>query len=74
MAQLPTAAKEPDIDSLKPFGCYGVGVITEHPTGLLLVAAVILLTLDTIPGASWFLAATLIAGASCGFALWLRHR
>jgi hypothetical protein len=61
-------------DSVKPFGRYGVGVITEHPAGLLVVAAVILLTLETIPGASWFLAATLVAGASFGFVLWLRHR
>jgi hypothetical protein len=34
---------------------------------LLVIAAVILLTLETIPGASWFLAATLVAGASFGF-------
>ena len=74
MGQLSTAAKERDIDSLKPFGRYGVGLITEHPAGLLVVAAVILLTLETIPGASWFVAATLGAGTSFGFVLWLRHR
>jgi hypothetical protein len=65
---------EKDIDSVKPFGRYGVGVITENPAGLLVVAAVILLTLVTIPGARWFLAAALIAGTSFGFVLWLRHR
>ena len=65
---------EKDIDSAKPFGRYGVGVMTEHPAGLLVVAAVILLTLETIPGARWFLAATLIAGACFGFVLWLRQR
>ena len=42
---------EKDIDSVKPFGRYGVGVITEHPAGLLVIAAVILLTVETIPGA-----------------------
>ncbi len=65
---------EKDIDSVKPFGRYGVGAITEHPAGLLVIAAVILLTLETIPEARWFLTATLVAGASFGFVLWLRHR
>ena len=65
---------EKDINSVKPFGHYGVGVITEHPAGLLVIAAVILLTVETIPGSLWFLAATLIAGASFGFVLWLQHR
>ena len=65
---------EKDIDSVKPFGRYGVGTITEHPAGLLVIAAVILLTVETIPGALWFLAATLIAGTSFGFVLWLQHR
>lgn len=65
---------EKDTDSVKPFGRHGVGVITEHPAGLLVIAAVILLTVETIPGSLWFLAATLIAGASFGFVLWLQHR
>jgi hypothetical protein len=65
---------EKDIDSVRPLRRYGVGVITEHPAGLLVIAAVIILTVETIPGALWFLAATLIAGASFGFVLWLRHR
>ena len=64
----------PDIDSVKPFGRYGVGVMTEHPAGLLVIAAVIFLTLETIPGARWFLAVTLFVGTSFGFVLWLRHR
>jgi hypothetical protein len=65
---------EQDLDSVKPFGRYGVGLITEHPAGLLVIVAVILLTVETIPGALWFLAGTLIAGASFGFVLWIRHR
>jgi hypothetical protein len=65
---------EKDIDSVRPLGRYGVGVITEHPAGLLVIAAAIILTVETIPGALWFLAATLIAGASFGFVLWLQHR
>jgi hypothetical protein len=65
---------EKDIDSVKPFGRYGVGVITEHPAGLLVIAAVIFLTVETIPGALWFISATLVAGASFGFVLWLQHR
>ena len=65
---------EKDIDPVKPFGRYGVGVITEHPAGLLVIGAVILLTVETIPGALWFLTAALIAGTSFGFVLWLQHR
>ena len=65
---------EKDIDSVRPLGRCGVGVITEHPARLLVIAAVIILTVETIPGALWFLAATLIAGASFGFVLWLQHR
>ena len=61
-------------DSVKPFGRYGVGEITEHPAGLLVIAAVLFLTLETIPGAAWFMAATLVAGASFGLVLWLRHQ
>ena len=53
---------EKDIDSVKPLGRYGVGVITEHPAGLLVIAAVIFLTLETIPGSLLFLVATLFAG------------
>ncbi len=74
MAQVPTAAKERDIDSVKPFGRYGVGAITEHPSGLLVIAAVILLTLETIPESRLFLVAALLVGCAFGFFLWLRHR
>jgi hypothetical protein len=65
---------EKDIDSVKPFGRYGVGVITEHPAGLLVISAVVLLTLETIPESRWFLAAALIVGGAFGFFLWLQHR
>ena len=74
MSKLSTAAKERDIDSVKPFGRYGVGVITEHPAGLLVVAAVILVTLETVPESRWFIAAALATGGAFGFFLWLRHR
>ncbi|MGB9242652.1 MAG: hypothetical protein WCC03_04810 [Candidatus Acidiferrales bacterium] len=65
---------EKDIDSVKPFGRYGVGVITEHPAGLLVIAAVIFLTLETIPESRLFLVAALLVGCAFGFFLWLRHR
>jgi hypothetical protein len=74
MVHLSTTAKERDIDSEKLFGRYGVGTITGHPAGLLVVAAVLFLTLESIPESRWFVAAALVAGGTVGFFLWLRHR
>ena len=74
MRNLSENVHRPDIDSVKPFGRYGVGVITEHPAGLLVVAAVILVTLETVPESRWFIAAALATGGAFGFFLWLRHR
>jgi drug/metabolite transporter superfamily protein YnfA len=41
---------------------------------LLVVAAVVILTLETIPESRFFIAAALMVGGAFGFFLWLRHR
>jgi hypothetical protein len=74
MVHQSTTEKERDIDSEKLFGRYGVGTITGHPAGLLVVAAVLLLTLESIPESRWFVAAALVVGGTFGYFLWLRHR
>ena len=74
MVHLSTTEKERDIDSEKPFGRFGVGTITGHPVGLLVVAAVILLSIVALPEARLFLVASLPIGGIFGLFLWLRHR
>jgi hypothetical protein len=74
MPELSNIPHERGPDSVRPFGRYGTGVLNESPTGLLVVAAVILLTLEAIPESRWFLAAALVVGSAIGFVLWLRHR
>lgn len=64
----------PDISEVQPFGRFGVGLLTEHPVGLLVVVAVIVLTLETLPPARLFFIASLALGGIIGFFLWLRHR
>jgi hypothetical protein len=64
----------PAPDEVQPFGRYGAGLLTEHPVGLVVVAAVILLTLCGIPETWWFFVASLILGGLFGFFLWLYHR
>jgi hypothetical protein len=59
---------------VQPFGRGGVGVLTGHPVGLLVILAVILLTVEYIPAAGWFFVSSLVLGGLIGFALWLRHR
>lgn len=58
---------------VQPFGRGGVGILTGHPVGLLVVLAVTLLTMDYIPAVGWFFVCSLILGGLIGFALWLRH-
>jgi hypothetical protein len=63
-----------NLDTAKPFGRYGVGVITEHSAGLLVVAGVVLMTLKAIPESRTFLTGALAIGGVFGLFLWLRHR
>ena len=67
---------EPEIErqAVQPFGLSGVGVVTGHPVGLVLVAGVILITVEAIPASRWFVAAAVGAGIAFGGSLWLYHR
>ncbi len=56
-----------------PFGFYGVGVFTEHPAGLLVVAAVCFIAW-TQPEARWFSLFSLSLGVFVGLVMWLRNR
>lgn len=73
MRQFTPTSQEPHVDAVKPFGRYGIGTLTGHPAGLLVVAAVIFLTFETVPGSGWFVAAALVVGGVFGFFLWLRR-
>jgi hypothetical protein len=65
---------EPDPTEVIPFGSYGVGTLTGHPVGLVVVFGLLLMGWLGIPEARWFLAAGVGLGAIFGLFLWLRHR
>jgi hypothetical protein len=69
-------ARNYDIEPTKvlPFGRYGVGLITEHPVGLVVAIGIILLGLEAMPEARWFLGGSVALGALIGFFLWLHRR
>jgi hypothetical protein len=71
-----TSARNPDIrpTTVLPFGRYGVGLFTEHPVGLVVAIGIILLGLEAMPEARWFLGGSVALGALIGFFLWLHHR
>lgn len=65
---------DPQPTEVVPFGRYGVGVLTGHPVGLVIVFGVLLMGFVGIPEARWFFAGAIAVGGICGFVLWLRHR
>jgi hypothetical protein len=64
----------PHPTEVRPYGRFGVGLLTGHPVGLLIVAAMIILILWKVPEARWFLAGSALLGIIIGLALWLYHR
>lgn len=62
-----------DETTVRPYGRFGVGILTEHPIGLLVVAAVILIALR-LPPAGVFFVASAVVGIPFGLFLWLYHR
>ena len=69
-----THHSEPDPTEVIPFGRYGVGLLTGHPVGLIVVFGLLLLGLEALPEARWFFGGAFLLGGICGFFLWLRHR
>jgi hypothetical protein len=69
----PVRDSDPDPIQAAPFGLSGVGLLTAHPVGLLVVVAVLLISW-TLPEARWFIACSLPLGLLVGLVLWLRGR
>lgn len=65
---------ELDPTEVKPFGSGGVGLLTGHPVGLVVVAGVVLLVMEQLPEARLFFGGSLLLGLAIGLVLWLRHR
>jgi hypothetical protein len=65
---------ELDPTEVRPFGAAGVGLLTGHPVGLVVVAGVIVMVMAQLPEARWFFGGSLVLGAAIGLVLWLRHR
>jgi hypothetical protein len=63
-----------DQATVRPQGSYGFGILTAHPVGLLVVAAVILIVVTGIPEARLFFVGSVAVGAVFGLFLWLYHR
>ena len=59
---------------VQPFGTNGVGLVTGHPVGLVLIVGVILMVVAYVPAARWFVGGAVLAGGVIGLLLWLRDR
>jgi hypothetical protein len=56
-----------------PFGLNGAGLLTGHPVGLVVIAAVCF-TAWRLPEARWFTLCSVSLGVLVGLVLWLRDR
>jgi hypothetical protein len=56
-----------------PFGLNGAGLLTGHPVGLVVIAAVCFAAWR-LPEARWFTLYSVSLGALVGLVLWLRNR
>jgi hypothetical protein len=65
---------EADPDAVRPYGRFGVGTLTSHPVGLVVVVGVVLMAIFGIPGALPFFAGAIALGGVIGLFLWLYNR
>jgi hypothetical protein len=65
---------ELDLNSVRPYGRHGVGTLTGHPVGLVVVLGVIIMAMMKLPPARPFFAGAVLIGGLFGFFLWLRNR
>ena len=64
----------PEPKHLVPFGPGGVGQMTAHPIGLVIVVGLLLMGLVANPELRMLVLASAAGGAVIGMALWLYHR
>jgi hypothetical protein len=80
MAMRPGNGKNRSSDSswdwvdVRPYGRFGGGLLTGHPVGLIVIAAILVPSFWRIPAARLFFAGSVALGCVFGFLLWLRHR
>jgi hypothetical protein len=72
--QLHNSGPEADANQVRPGGRFGFGLVTGHPIGSLVVAAILIIVLAGLPEARLFFFGAVVLGALCGLVLWLRNR
>jgi len=72
--EAPPRDSGPDQYDVAPFGPGGVGLLTAHPVGLVVVLGVFFMALVELPEARWFFGSALLLGGIFGLVLWLRDR
>jgi hypothetical protein len=72
----PSAPRNPEVDfnTVRPYGPAGVGMLTGHPVGLLVIIAIFVSALAALPPSRAFFLLVLPLGGIIEFVLWLRHR
>jgi hypothetical protein len=72
--EAPPHNDEPNVNEVVPYGRYGVGLLTGHPIGLVIVLGLLFMGLLGLPEYRLFFLGSLVLGGLFGFSLWLRHR
>jgi hypothetical protein len=72
--EAPPHNAEPNVNEVVPYGRYGVGLLTGHPIGLVIVLGLLLMGLLGLPEYRLFFVGSLVLGGLLGFSLWLRDR